>query len=1092
MVLHLHRAPRTDLLADALGELLSTPLGDPFATELVLVPARGVERWLSQRLSHRLGTSQRGGDGVCAGVEFRFPRSLIAELTGTRDEDPWAPDALAWPLLSVLDESLDEPWAATLALHLGHRDTGDEAEFRRGRRYAVARRLAGLFASYAAQRPQVLVDWSAGRDSDGLGGDLDTDLAWQPPLWRALTTAVAAPVPAHRHTATIERLRAGPSDLPPRISLFGHTRMPATEIELLGALATHHDLHLWLPHPSTDLWQRLADLEGPTPRLLDDSHRRVRHPLLASLGRDQRELQRSLGRAGSHGTDVQVATSPLPESLLGWLQGDLRADAVRRQGRALADGDRSVQVHRCHGPARQVQVLREVLLGLLQDDPSLEPRDILVMCPDIENYAPLISAAFGLGDVIEGGHPAHRLRVQLADRSLARTNPLLGVAAQLLDVAGSRATASAVLDLAQSPTVRRRFGFVDDDLDAMADWVRESGVRWGFDAEHRQPFGVRYLQNTWRFGLDRVLTGVAMSDDSQAWLGTALPLDDVGSNRVDLAGRFSEYVDRLVAATDRLTGTRPLAEWLDGLTTGVAELTRVERADQWQVGQVQRELARVAVEAGERGASPLRLTDVRAMLDDHLAGRPTRANFRAGSLTVCTMVPMRSVPHRVVCLLGLDDGVFPRQRTVDGDDVLARRPVTGERDVRSEDRQLLLDAIGAATEKLVVTYTGADPHSGQDRPPAVPLGELLDALDRTTEAPVRGDIVVKHPLQGFDLRNVEPGRLGTPTPFTFDPQMLAAAKAATGPRPASPPFLVRPLAEPVARTGADEIALADLVTFFRDPVKGFFRALELTLPWDVDGVSDAMPVEIDQLETWGVGDRMLADMMRGIHPDTAREIEWRRGALPPGQLGWRKATDVRETAMNLAVAALTHRQVEPKAYDIDITLRGGRRLTGTVTPVYGDRLVAVGYSRLDGKHLLESWVRLLALAAGHPDHNWTALTIGRAPRGTQPAQRLLGPTVEEPLTLLSGLVDLYDEGRRAPLQLPLKTSFAWASAAHMGQDPKPEAAKKWRSSRFPGEDADPAHVRVWGEHADLDQLAELPALAQRLWFPLLASERGPL
>jgi exodeoxyribonuclease V gamma subunit len=1093
-VLHLHRAPRTDLLADALGELLSTPLDDPFATELVLVPARGVERWLSQRLSHRLGTSDARGDGVCAGVEFRFPRSLVAELTGTRDEDPWAPEALAWPLLHVLDESLDEPWAATLAQHLGHRDTGDEADFRRGRRYAVARRLAGLFASYAAQRPQLLVDWSAGRATDGLGNDLDADLAWQPPLWRALADEVEAPVPAERHAATLERLGDGPSDLPPRVSLFGHTRMPVTEIELLCALAAHHDLHLWLPHPSDDLWQRLTDLQAPTPRHADASHRRARHPLLASLGRDQRELQRSLLGVGARdsGTDTQVATTGLPATLLGWLQADLRADAVRPDGRQQEPDDRSVQVHRCHGPARQVQVLREVLLGLLEDDPTLEPRDILVMCPDIENYAPLITAAFGLGDVVEGGHPAHRLRVQLADRALSQTNPLLGVAAQLLDVAGSRATASAVLDLAQSPPVRRRFGFVDDDLDTMADWVRESGVRWGFDADHRQPFGVRYLQNTWRFGLDRVLTGVALSDDSQAWLGTALPLDDVGSNRVELAGRFSEYVDRLVAATDRLTGTRPLADWLDGLSAGVAELTRVDRDDQWQLGQVQRELARVAVEAGERAASPLRLTDVRAMLDDHLAGRPTRANFRAGSLTVCTMVPMRSVPHRVVCLLGLDDGVFPRQRTVDGDDVLARTPVTGERDVRSEDRQLLLDAISAATDKLVVTYTGADPHSGQDRPPAVPLGELLDALDRTTASPVRDAIVVKHPLQGFDLRNVEPGRLGTPTPFTFDPQMLAAAQAATGPRPAPPPFLLQPLAEPIERAAGDEIALTDLVAFFKDPVKGFFRALELTLPWDVDGVSDAMPVEIDQLETWGVGDRMLADMMRGIHPDTAREIEWRRGALPPGQLGWRKATEVREVAMNLAVAALTHRQVEPKAYDVDIELRGGRRLTGTVTPVYGDRLVAVGYSRLDGKHLLESWVRLLALAASHPDHNWTALTVGRAPRGTQAAQRLLGPPVDAPLPLLSGLVDLYDDGRRAPLQLPIRTSFAWASAAYMGQDPKPEAAKKWRSSRFPGEDADPAHVRVWGEHSDLDDLSELPALAERLWFPLLASERGPM
>jgi exodeoxyribonuclease V gamma subunit len=742
-------------------------------------------------------------------------------------------------------------------------------------------------------------------------------------------------------------------------------------------------------------------------------------------------------------------------------------------------------------------VLREVLLGLLQDTATderpLEPRDILVMCPEIESFAPLITAAFGLGDIVEGGHPAHRLRVQLADRALTSTNPLLAVAAQLLDVAGSRATASAVLDLAQSPNVRRRFGFVDDELDTLAGWVRESGVRWGFDAEHRRPYGVRYLQNTWRFGLDRVLTGVAMSDDSQAWLGTALPLDDVGSNRVELAGRFAEYLDRLVAATDRLTGTRPLAQWLDGLAAGVAELTRVDRADQWQVGQVQRELAQVGLAAGVRDTKELRLTDVRALLDGHLGGRPTRANFRAGSLTVATLVPMRSVPHRVVCLLGLDDGVFPRQRTVDGDDVLARTPVTGERDVRSEDRQLMLDAIGSATEKLVVTYTGADAHSGQPRPPAVPLGELLDALDRTTGSPVRDQIVVKHPLQGYDLRNVEPGRLGTPTPFTFDPQMLAAATTAVGPRTAPPPFLVEPLATPVTRAASDDdIALADLVTFFRDPVKGFFRALDLTLPWDVDGVGDAMPVEIDQLETWGVGDRMLEDMLRGIHPDTAREIEWRRGALPPGQLGWRKASEVRETAMNLAVAALTHRQVEPKARDVDIALPDGRRVTGTVTPVYGDRLVAVGYSRLDSKHLLESWVRLLALAAAHPEHNWTALTVGRAPRGNHAAQRLLGPAADEPIGLLRDLVGLYDEGRRAPLELPIKSSFAWATAVHTGQEPKPEALKKWKSSRFPGEDAAPAHVRVWGEHADLDDLTGLGALAQRLWLPLLRSERGPM
>ncbi len=1095
VTLFVHRAARTDVLAAALGDLLAEPLEDPFATELVLVPAKGVERWLSQRLSHRLGCGT-GDDGVCAGVEFRSPRSLIAELTGTTDEDPWAPDRLAWPLLGVIDAHLAEDWCRTLATHLGHFAVGAEAELRQGRRYAVARRLAGLFASYAVQRPQLQVDWLAGAD-DGL----PDDLAWQPPLWRALVEAVDAPPPHERHRAAVARLREAPVDLPSRLSLFGHTRLPATEIELLDALATHHDVHLWLPHPSDELWQRLADLKGSVRRSEDDSHHRVDHPLLATLGRDLRELQRGLATTAA--VDAHHEGPELADSLLGWLQQDLRDNRVGGSGRGLRADDRSVQVHSCHGAARQVDVLREVLLGLLQDDPTLEPRDILVMCPDIETYAPLITAGFGLGDVVDGGHPAHRLRVRLADRALTQTNALLAVTAQLLDLAGSRATASQVLDLASAPPIRRRFGFTDDDLDVMAAWVRQSGVRWGFDKDHRAPFGLdKIVHNTWQFGVDRVLTGVAMSEDARTWLDTALPLDDVGSNRVELAGRMAEFIDRATSATDRLTGVRPLSEWLAALGDGIGLLTRVDRGDQWQSGQVQRELTDVLTDAGPLFETPMRLPDVRALLAGHLAGRPTRANFRTGTLTVCTMVPMRSVPHRVVCLLGLDDGVFPRIGLVDGDDALARGPMTGERDVRSEDRQLLLDAIGAATERLVITYTGANQHTGQPRPPAVPLGELLDALDRTTEEPVRERILVRHPLQPFDVRNVVPGELGGDDAFTFDPTVLLAAQTAAGHRSLPRGFLDAPLAAPEPA----DVSLAELVTFFKDPVKGFFRALDLTLPWDIEGVSDAMPVEIDKLEEWGVGDRMLADMLALIHPDQALNLEWRRGYLPPGQLGWRKASEIKEQAMGLAIAALTHRQIKPKTYDVEVDLGGGRRLTGTIGPVFGDRLVAVGYSRLDGKHLLESWVRLLALAAGMPDHNWTALTVGRAARGNAPLQRLLGPPVEAPDVLLRRLVELYDAGRREPLPLPLKTSFAWASARMFGDDPQAAAEKKWKTSRYPGEDADPAQVRVWGEHAPLDALLTPPrsgeevagettrlgAYAARLWLPMLRSETGAL
>ena len=441
------------------------------------------------------------------------------------------------------------------------------------------------------------------------------------------------------------------------------------------------------------------------------------------------------------------------------------------------------------------------------------------------------------------------------------------------------------------------------------------------------------------------------------------------------------------------------------------------------------------------------------MLGDHLAG-PAHPG----------QLPRRQ-PHRLhdgADALGAAPGGLParpRRRRLPAAAApstattsLARTPVTGERDVRSEDRQLLLDAIGAATETLVVTYTGADPHSGQDRPPAVPLGELLDALDRTTEAPVRDADRGQAPAAALRpaqrrARAARHARRRSPSTRRCSPPRSAADRAAAG--AAAVPRRVRwpsRSAGPATTTRAGRPGHASSATRSR----GSSAPSTSPCPWDVDGVSDAMPVEIDQLETWGVGDRMLDDMLRGIHPDTrARDrVAPRRTAARPARLaqGHRGPRDRDEPR---------RRRAHPppgRAAGLRRRRRAAAAAAGSPAPsrpVYGDRLVAVGYSRLDGKHLLESWVRLLALAAGHPDHNWTALTIGRAPRGTQAAQRLLGPAGEEPLTLLADLVDLYDEGRRAPLQLPLKTSFAWASAAHMGQDPKPEALKKWRSQPLP-------------------------------------------
>ncbi|GAA2588759.1 exodeoxyribonuclease V subunit gamma [Winogradskya consettensis] len=1117
-MLRLHRAERADHLAEALAALLRTPLPDPFAPEIISVPSRGVERWLAQRLSHHLGTTPPNatppnatppgasppradppgagsatgpaagpatvghGDGICANVQFLSVSALIDSITDPGGPaalgaapDPWHPDRLVWHVLDAIDRSVQQPWCSTLAAYLATD----------GRRYATARHLAALFDSYNLHRPDMVTAWTAGDDVDGIGRTLPEDLRWQAALWRDLRARLHTPGPAERLTDLCETLRHDPqaASMPPRLSVFGLTRLPSAHAALLTALAEHHDVHLWLPHPSPVLWDRLRAYSKPRTRLDDPTKDLPRNPLLASLGRDARELQLSL-TTPSPPHDTHHPGPAYPDTTLGRLQHAIANDLPPEQSPApqgpatQGPADSSVQVHACHGPDRQVEVLREVILGLLSRSPGLEPRDILVMCPDIETFAPLISASFGLGE--QATHPAHRLRVRLADRALRQVNPLFAVVGRLLELAGSRVTAAQVLDFASLPPVRREFRLDDDDLDRMRDLVVESGVRWGFDAGHRARFQLDVRPNTWAAGLDRILLGVAMSEEELTWLGTALPLDDVDSSDVDLAGRLAELVDRLETVLTAMISERPLNEWREVLAGAVDSLTDVPDADAWQSSQVRAELFALT----ENAQNPsLGLGDISSLLSERLRGRPTRANFRTGDLTMCTMVPMRSVPHRVVCVLGLDDGAFPRQAGVDGDDVLARDPCVGERDPRGEDRQLLLDAVMAATGTLVMLYSGADERTNAPRPPCVPLDELLDVLGP--------DVVTHHPLQPFDQRNF------TGDPFSFDPTALAGALAAAGERRAPTPFLTGPLPP---NGPSETVALDDLRAFLDHPVRAFLRRnLGLGFSTGEDEPDDALPVELDALSKWAVGDRMLRALLDGADLERCVQAEWRRGAVPPGPLGKRLLDEIAADVRPLSEAARAHLTGTPEALDVELPLPGGRRLTGTVANVHDDTVVTITYAKLGPKYRIRAWLNLLALSATRPGIPWRAVTIGRGMRGGA-SRSTLGPIdADKALRTLTTLIAWAEQGE--PALMATRTSHAYAQSRLAGRPPEVAVNKAWDAwTRFGGggESDDPAHTLVWGPGAPLDRLTATASsgpeptlfggLALQLWRPLHDAE----
>ena len=475
-MLHVHRAERADGLVAALTALLAVPLGDPFAPEVVAVPTRGMERWLTQRMSAGLGATPGRADGVCANVEFPSPRRLVAEAVAIAadidpDADAWPPERMVWPLLEVVDASLGEPWLQNLAAHIGGTlETADPS--RQARRFASVKHVADLFDRYALHRPGMVRAWAAGRDVGATGAPLPGDAAWQAELWRRLRERIGQPDPAERIEGATARLRERPEllELPGRLSLFGLTRLPAGRLQVLrgdrrpprrppvpaaplaGAVASGWRRSRWRPRGA----RRTPRASCPPTAC---SRRGARTCASCSSWSAARRAPTTTTPPPSATTRCSAAsrrtcapTAPRPA----------RRCPIGTTSACCSTDDRSVQVHACHGRARQVEVLRDAILHLLADDPALEPRDVIVMCPDIETFAPLIQATFGAGEISPADDELEDLpeelrppdlRVRLADRSLRQTNAVLGFV-----VAPARARRAAAHRLAGARPRRPRAG----------------------------------------------------------------------------------------------------------------------------------------------------------------------------------------------------------------------------------------------------------------------------------------------------------------------------------------------------------------------------------------------------------------------------------------------------------------------------------------------------------------------------------------------------------------------------------------------------------------------------------------------------------
>ncbi|CAN5913076.1 exodeoxyribonuclease V subunit gamma [soil metagenome] len=1140
-----HRAVRVEELLDPLLHRLRHELpDDPFTPITIVVQSRGMQRWLSHQLAERLDAD---GRGISANLEFPFPGTVIkaavtACSSGDHEEDPWVADSLVWPVLELLEDLADNHKFQRISNYLSC-SPGEESDARvvDRRAWLLARGIADVFDRYALYRPGMGRAWAAGRDTGPDGRRIDPRNTWQPSLWRALIERLGHD-PVDELDRAIETLRDPETDLdtesmPADVAFFGISALPPRHLELLSALARRTSVEFYLPVPSTARWDGISGAKSARSIRSDP-----RHPLLASCGRlgdDAADLILELGP-----TVIGEDTSRTPDSsgadtLLQALQAGIRDDAAPGgSGTLYMDPDapverrdNSVQVHSCHGAARQAEVLRDVVLGLLEDDPALQPRDVLVMTPDVETFAPLVKDAIaGSGDVPD-------LPVQVADRNLGRSNEIAESLLAILDLASGRATASQVLDVLGRGPVMTKFRLTPHDLERITTWVAGSGIRWGIDAAHREREGQPPDRvHTWRFGMDRLLLGVAMADEDRRLVGDVVPYDHVEGDDVDLVGKLAAATHALFEAVEQLGAARTLDGWISTLSGIIERCLDAELEESWRIQEVRSALEETwnTVPRVGNGASEIELDHgaVRTLVENTV-GRPRgAAGYETGAVTLCALVPMRSIPHKVVCLLGMDDGAFPRGGTRPGFDLAGRDERVGDRRQRDEDRFLFLEALLAARQHLVVTTTGRDVRTNESRPPAAPLAELLDVLDRTAstgrpDLPVRDLLTTEHPLNAFSARNFGVGEDGVAVPpLSFDPVYKEAAERGRHPQRRAVPFLDGPLPydfpnETYTDTGEDAVELGDLVLAALHPTRLLMeRRLGLKLREFTTEIEDTEPAYLDPLTRAQLGRDLLEDPLAASDPGTWTSAMLGRGTVPAGTPGrmelsevTREATQLEAYAEDLLASAGLDAQstaggeaalsAENVAVDLEI---GGWRLTGSVRGVHSENGRALRmqarYERPRPRHLLRAWIEHLVLTAqGVTDLTSWIVTRG-AKTGDRPKHRMLSPLAGDPavareqaLAELSHLMNVHGKARRRLVLL-----FPEASSVYARKKSHPAAQKAFApQGPFSGAgDVDEYVKQAYGPDPELAGVlkddavrAEFEELAVRVWAgPLAHAERS--
>ncbi len=1068
---HLHLSNRTENLLAQLVEVLRTqPRRDLFAKEFFLIQSQGMERMLSQRLADAFT--------VWCNFEYLLPTRFF-DLMASRmkmeiNPDAFARDGLTWRIDALLqkiaqEEQLEQQASTSLFAPILRYLSGEQSGLKR---YQLSQQLANIFDQYQIMRPEMLDGWQHQRLSTTNPAE-----EWQMALWAQLRASLDhTPHRGEMLQQFLQRLQ-GAEDftaiLPARLSIFGLHSMPPLLLDCLHAVSYHCEVHLYLLSPCMNYW---ADLPGKR-QLIRENLTRLQnslepapllpeiHPLLNSLGKQGQDFQVMLLDRIDNLEDSESFADPLQydENFDPCLLHRLQADLLDGGWKETKDDekiplDSSLTIASCHSAVREVMVLKDQILHWLQENPDMELRDIVVMAPDIQEYSAIIPAIF------------HDIQHSIADRSLRQQNSCLAVFLQFLDLAVSRCSWSEVLDLLERPEVTPSYALSEADCELIRHWVIHSGIRWGLSADQLHGLGLPTEdETTWQSGLERLLMGYAMNWDQP--VQSILPFPDIEGSQARPLGGLCQFIEVLTRAAEDFLHPRPLADWSTLLLSHVDGLFDPEmESDPKQLREI---LTTLGTHFGALHHHALPLEVVRAWLKTAASESKSSAGFLRGQLTFCSMLPMRSIPFQAVCLLGLNDGVFPKTNRHPPFDLLGEGFRPGDRSRRGDDRYQFLEALLSARRYLYLSHVGQSIRSGNVIPPSILITELIETLKLSYGI---ADPVQRHPLQPFSARYFQGSEL-----FSYNHHNCEVARALA--------HSVPPLEQPepwwsgtLPDDGNRSVTVVDLLSFFAHPQKWFVRqrlGIRLDTEDELPGESEPFAVagldnylinqELVQacLESAGHGRTSVAGAMDGTEATATAPPEepksttlsrlkaqgrWMLGT--PGQL----AFDRLLPEISAFAARIQAKDMGRRLPDIPIDLQIAEfRLVGQLTDIYENGILLARYSECKGKDLLKAWIYHLLAAATTSESSPTTHLLTKE-------LDMCFPPAHDPLSGLGELMALYRQGYLSPSPLLVEPAWAFIQQQNKKQaknSPLDAAAKRLKESMERG--YEPELALLYGE-----------------------------